>query len=88
MHCCSQDDDAYLSRRLLVFGPFIYALLMTTRGGQPFQIGRFVLHVIVGGLAAAALSAAGLFAWLWPLLPRGPNLARSGWSPQPPLPGR
>jgi hypothetical protein len=53
---------------LLVFAPFVYALVMTTRGGQPFQIGRFVLHVIIGGLLAAALSAAGLFAWLWPLL--------------------
>ena len=48
--------------------PALYALAMTTRGGQPFQFGRFILHFIVGGSVVAGLLIAGLFTWIMPFL--------------------
>ena len=41
---------------------------MTTRGGQQFQFGRFIMHLIVGGLIVVVLVVAGLLAWVVPFL--------------------
>jgi hypothetical protein len=59
----------YLVAWMALLGvPAVYAMAMTIRGGQPFQFGRFFLHLMIGGLVVGAVGVAGLFAMIMPLL--------------------